>query len=138
MSVDQAPQRPFVAFNLADGRYLVGCDAGGRRAASVRLPRGTVEQAVLEALLVELEMGADGRLLATTPCAAEPLAAANLFTLVVSALEANVAGRPTDPDQLRGLEAELELALSAVRVARRAGLGTSVGPNEPSSRTRAR
>jgi hypothetical protein len=107
-----------VTVELADGRYRLGYDAGARRLASVRLPRAAVEEAVIEALFVELAIALDGTLLAASPGAEEPLAAVSLSALVASALDASRADGHGDPSELRDLEAELARAFKAVRAAR--------------------
>jgi hypothetical protein len=109
---------PFVALELANGSYQLGYDTGGRMKAFVRLPRAVVEEVVVQALFVELEIGTDGTLLAITPAAVEPLGTASLSALVTAALDGNLAGQARAPVELRGLEEELERALRAVRAAR--------------------
>jgi hypothetical protein len=111
--------RPFVTVELADGRYRLGYDAGARRLASVRLPRAAVEEAVIEALFVELAVAPDGTVLAATPGVEEPLSTVSLSALVASALDATLADGDSDPSGLRDLEAELARAFRAVRAARR-------------------
>jgi hypothetical protein len=120
MSMNAGPTtcRPFVTVELADGRYRLGYDAGARRLASVRLPRAAVEEAVIEALFVELAVALDGTVLAATPGAEEPLATVSLSVLVASALDAALADAHSDPSELRDLEAELARAFRAVRAAR--------------------
>jgi hypothetical protein len=110
--------RAFVTVVLADGRYRLGYDAGARRLASVLLPRAAVEEAVIEALFVELAIALDGTLLAATPGVEEPLATVSLSALVASALDANLADGDSDSCELRDLEAELARAFKAVRAAR--------------------
>jgi hypothetical protein len=118
MTTESATCRPFVTVELADGRYRLGYDAGGRRLASVRLPRAPVEGVVIDALFVELAIALDGTLLAATPGAEEPLATVSLSGLVASALDANLADADYDRAGLRELEAELGRAFRAVRAAR--------------------
>jgi hypothetical protein len=110
--------RPFVTVELGDGRYRLGYEARARRLASVRLPRAAVEEAVIEALFVELAIAPDGTVLAATPGAEEPLSTVSLSALVASALDAALADADSDPSELRDLEAELARAFRAVRAAR--------------------
>lgn len=118
MTAEPTTCRPCVTVELADGRYRLGYDAGARRLASVRLPRAAVEEAVIEALFVELAIALDGTLVAATPGVEEPLAMVSLSALVASALDANLADADHDRAGLRELEAELGRAFRAVRTAR--------------------
>ncbi len=108
MSAEPTTCRPFVTVELADSKYHLGYDAGARRLACVRLPRAAVEEAVIEALFVELAIALDGTLLAATPGTEEPLAAVSLSALVASALDASLADHADAAAELRELEGELE------------------------------
>jgi hypothetical protein len=118
MTAEPTTCQPFVTVELGDGRYRLGYDAGARRLASVQLPRAAVEEAVIEALFVEIAIALDGTLVAATPGAQEPLATMSLSALVASALDATLADADSDPSELRHLEAELAGAFRAVRAAR--------------------
>lgn len=95
--------RPFVALDPNSGTSGLSWEptAGCRRSIAA-----AVEHAVIEAPVVELEIGTDGTLLAATPGAKEPLAAVSPSCLVASALDASLADPADAAAELRELEGD--------------------------------
>lgn len=111
-----------LALEASGEAYIATLRQPGAHATQVvvRIPRRIVDDTVLEAAELVLELGADGRIAAYAENAGmRSLASATLSELITEAISADTLAAEERPHGLARLEAELLQALELVRQARR-------------------
>ena len=111
-----------IAFDAGADTYIATLRSPGARATQVvvQIPRRIIDDTVLEAAELVLELGADGRIAAYAENAGmRSLASATLSELITEAISADTLAAEERPNGLARLEAELLQALEQVRQARR-------------------
>lgn len=111
-----------IALEAGAETYIATLRQPGARATQVivQIPRRIVDDTVLEAAELVLELGADGRIAAYAENAGmRSLASATLSELITGAISADTLAAEERPHDLERLEAELLQALELVRQARR-------------------
>ena len=110
-----------VGFALAGDAYVarVRPSADREPMATLILPRGVVDRAVLDAAQARLEVRLDGMVAAYLDTDSRTLSCAKLSELIAAAVSVDALAAEDDATLIGRLEAELERALDIVRRARR-------------------